>query len=93
MKKSKAKGRGIISYKSYMFREKDPIIGAIRTAMSDAHVTYTTVAAESGVSAATIRNWDSGDTKRPQHATVAAVGRALGKKGVLWSANGPKLID
>lgn len=90
---AKKKARGIISYKSYMFREKDPIIDALRTAVSQSRRKYSDISAESGVPASTFSNWFHGDVRRPQFATTAAVGRALGKKGVMWTANGCKLID
>jgi hypothetical protein len=98
MAKKSKKARGIITYKSYMFREKDPIIDALRTAVSEAqvsgtHKTYTILSNASGVSTTTLHGWFHGKTRRPQFATTAAVGRALGKKGVVWTANGCKLID
>jgi len=93
MSKKKRKTRGVISYKSYMFREKDPVIDALRTAVSDAHVKYAAVSDASGVSATTLHNWFHGVTKRPQFATVSAVAKSLGKKGVVWTSNGVKLTD
>ncbi len=71
--------RGFVSYKSYMFRSKDPVIDALRTAVSDAKVKYSQLNRDSGVSSTTIHNWFHGRTKRPQFATVAAVAGALGK--------------
>jgi len=93
MAKKSKKARGVISYKSYMFREKDPIIDALRTAVSDSHKKYSIVQAESGVSSTTLHNWFHGKTRRPQFATVSAVARSLGKKGVVWTGNGVKLTD
>ena len=89
-----AKKRGFLKYKSYMFTDKDPVIDALRTAVSDAHVKYVTLHAESGVSATTISNWFHGTTRRPQFATTAAVARALGKKGIMFNRQGtPYLVD
>lgn len=76
-----------MTYKSYMFREKDPIIDALRTAVSDSQMTYTEIHADSGVSKSTIHNWFGGKTRRPQFATVSAVARSLGKTGIKWAGN------
>ncbi len=68
-------------YKSYMFRDKDPVIDHLRTAMQDEDESNASVALRSGVSAATIRNWFEGDTRRPLFATIAAVARTMGDRG------------
>ena len=89
-----AKKRGFIKYKSYVFVDKDPVIDALRTAVSDAKASYAELHAGSGVSPATIRNWFHGETRRPQFATVAAVARTLGKKGMTFHGSGTvKLVD
>lgn len=81
-------------YKSYRFREKDPIIDAVRTAVQDTGMSYAAVYEASGVSASTVYNWFHGTTKRPQFATVAAVAVACGKRGVRFDAKGRAfLID
>ena len=88
------KKRGFIRYKSYMFVEKDPVIDALRTAISDQHFKYSEVALTSGVAVATIKNWMSGETRRPQFATTAAVARSLGKKGIMFTTKGmPYFVD
>lgn len=74
----KANGRGFITYKSYMFRDKDPVIDQVRTLVKDEGVNYTQVHARSGVSTTTLSNWFNGRTRRPQFATVQAVARGLG---------------
>lgn len=68
------------TYKSYNFTEKDPIIDEIRTIYQDSGANYTWIQEHSGVSTATLVNWFSGTTKRPQAATVNAVLRCLGYK-------------
>ena len=83
--------RGFITYKSYLFREKDPVIDALRTAVSDSGKSYLGVQNDSGVSATTVHNWFHGKTKRPQFATVTAVARALGKKNINISTGKPSL--
>lgn len=65
-------------YKSYLFRNKDPIIDQLRTAIADAGASYAEIERHSGVTYATMRNWFHGETKKPQFATCKAVARAIG---------------
>ena len=67
-------------YKTYAFKDKDPVIDHLRTAMNGHK--YSKVSNDSGVSAGTLANWFEGPTKRPQFATVAAVAKSLGPDGV-----------
>lgn len=66
------------TYKSYLFRDKDPVIDQVRTAIEDSGVKWAFIEHKSGVTTQTLHNWFSGPTKRPQHATVRAVLRAIG---------------
>lgn len=68
------------TYKSYNFRDKDPIIDEIRTIYQDSGFTYRQINEASGVTTSTLTNWFSGSTMRPQAATVNAVLRAMGYK-------------
>lgn len=77
------KKRTIIRYKSYSFVDKDPIIDALRTAVSDSGKSYREISNTSNVSASTVRNWFHGNVRRPQFATVAAVAQACGKHTIL----------
>ena len=70
--------RTINMYKSYSFKDKDPVIDRLRTIIQDEGVSYTEIEAMSGVTATTMWNWFTGPTKRPQFATVMAVARSLG---------------
>lgn len=65
-------------YKSYNFRIKDPVIDLMRTAIADTGISYRKIERDSGVTSTTLRNWFHGKTRRPQHATVMAVVRAIG---------------
>lgn len=65
-------------YKSYSFRDKDPVIDEMRTIIADEGVSYGDIHDLSGVSATTMYGWFNGATRRPQYATVKAVVRALG---------------
>ena len=78
------------AYKSYVFRDKDPIIDKTRTVVEDAKMSYSEVEAKSGVSASTMYNWFQGRTRRPQFATINAVGRACGQELVWHKINGKK---
>jgi hypothetical protein len=65
-------------YRSYSFKDKDPIIDTVRTLVQQEGVRYKDVQLASGVSTSTLYNWFDGETKRPQFATVMAVVRSLG---------------
>jgi hypothetical protein len=71
------------TYKSYVFRDKDPVIDFMRTAVKDSGLSYVEIHANSGVAASTLHSWFEGTTKRPQFATVNAVARSLGKEFML----------
>jgi transcriptional regulator with XRE-family HTH domain len=79
--------RGIL-YKSYVFKDRDPILDELATARADEGVTFEATTATSGVSTSTLRNWERGKVKRPQFATVAAVARAYGATGITFSGAG-----
>lgn len=90
-----AKNNGVLkTYKSYLFRDKDPIIDAYRTLHSGSKSTYKQTHEKSGVSISTLRNWDRGTTKRPQFCTISAAARADGAKGIRFANDGtPKFVD
>lgn len=79
-------------YKTYMFRTKDPIIDAFRTAFSDSGMTKAQLVKESNVSAGTFNGWLGGKTRRPQFATMAASIRGLGADGITFGTNGAPRI-
>ncbi len=74
----KSTGRTIQVYKSYNFRDKDPIIDKMRTVVQDSGRSYLEIHELSGVSTGTLWNWFNGKTRRPQFAALNAVARALG---------------
>ena len=65
-------------YKSYNFKEKDPIIDQLRTIIQDEDISYKHISFLSGVSTTCMYGWFNGVTRRPQHAPVMAIIRALG---------------
>lgn len=77
-KKAASKPHGFIRYTTYNFVDKDPIIDVLRTEKQRLVVSDQRLSNDTKVSISTLRNWFVGKTKRPQFATVAAVGAALG---------------
>jgi len=71
------KRRGFLSYRTYSFVNKDPMIDKIRTIVERSNQDYDHIHEASGVSVGTLYNWFHGKTKRPQFATLNAVARAL----------------
>ena len=66
-------------YRTYRWIDKDPIIDAVRTVVkSGERLKNTMVHQISGVATATLENWFSGSTRKPQNSTVTAVTSALG---------------
>lgn len=86
-KKSNGHSRAPI-YKSYVFRDKDPVIDELRTLVEQHYGERVSgkqlgeITAEGGPSTSCMRSWFFGTTKRPQNPTVEAAGRALGYKRV-----------
>lgn len=84
-----------ILYKTYSFKNKDPIIDLLRTALRDSGKSYWDVQRETNVSASCLWNWFEGETKRPSFAAVKAVAECLGCELELkfpgHRANRPKL--
>ena len=81
---SKGNGRMPI-YKSYVFRDKDPVIDELRTLIQDVEgqkgVNFHVMAKITnlgGPSVGAMQGWFFGTTKRPQSATIEAAGRAIG---------------
>ena len=68
------------TYKSYNFIDKDPIIDEVRSVFQESGVNYSWIEEHSGVCRMTLKNWFTGETRRPQAATINAVLRSLGFK-------------
>lgn len=73
---------GIVVYKSYMFRNKDPVIDELRTVFKDEGLLnskgFKAVQGRGAAKAGTYRNWFNGTTRRPQFASIQATAKALG---------------
>ncbi len=72
---AKRKHRGFIAYRTYSFKDKDPIIDKLRTLVEDSGRSYKAISLGTGVSTTAMYNWFHGDTKRPQYASANAVAR------------------
>jgi hypothetical protein len=84
------------TYKSYLFRTKDPAIDELRTVVQDVYdgkltrKTLTGIEQDGGPKAGTMANWFFGKTMRPQNATIEAAGRAAGYRRVWVKQKGGK---
>lgn len=80
-------------YATYLFKEKDPTIDELRTILQNLGMLnkagFEKIQADCGVKIATLNAWFFGATRRPQSATLEAVGRAVGQKRV-WVAYHPR---
>mgnify|MGYP001591074174 CR=1 FL=1 len=68
-------------YRTYPFKDRDPILDRFEAAFTDSEMTYGEIHDASGVSVGTLGNWRSkrqGGTRRPQYCTVMATFRAMG---------------
>jgi hypothetical protein len=62
----------------YRFLQKDPIIDLYREAKRRSGMKELEISAICGVTLQTLRNWDFGKTRKPQHLTVRFALAALG---------------
>ena len=73
--------RGFIrTYRTYSYIDKNPVIDRIRTIVQDEGLIKRLgiVHEISGVGTATLNAWFNGETRNPQHGTIAAVITSLG---------------
>ncbi len=80
--------RGFIKYSGYFFSEQDPIVGYILALKREKKMTNTKLSAKTKVATSTYENWESKKTKRPQFATIAATGVALGLTSLPLTSEG-----
>ena len=64
-------------YKTYQFTV-DPVMDEVLALMDSQDIEISQASNNSGVSRSTISNWSRHKTRRPQSATIEAVGRACG---------------
>jgi hypothetical protein len=74
--------RFIMSYRTYNWKNKNPVIDKVRTILQDegmyAKNKRSMLSALSGCSTSTYDGWFEGDTRDPRHTTVMATLSALG---------------
>lgn len=80
--------RGYLTYKAYPFTTKDPIIDLLRTVKRDVEMTDTQIKEAGGPATGTLKGWFKGNTRRPQFATVAAAGAAMGLSSLPLTSEG-----
>jgi len=78
-------------YPTYLFKEHDPVLDLIDTAVQDVGFNFKKLSEISGVSQSTLINWRLRRTKRPQFATVQAVAHALGRDFTMTQYEGKSL--
>jgi len=78
-------------YRTYRFRDKDPVIDELRTLVRDEGLMkkLDVVHQLSGVATSTLDNWFFGDTVSPQNRTIMAVTTSLGYRRS-WTKDGQK---
>jgi hypothetical protein len=76
-----------VKHSSYAFKGQDPVVAALRIAL-DGEISVTEISRKSGVHQSTIyallTKTAKRRTKRPQLATVAAIGSVIGVRGYDW---------
>lgn len=65
-------------YRTYRFKDKDPVIDAMRTIIQQEHIKQAAAAQISGLAAATLQNWFHGETRNPQNSSITAFTSSLG---------------
>lgn len=65
-------------YKTYLFKNKDPMIFQISKVMKENKISIRAASNDSGVTESCINGWLYGATRRPQFATLKAVAKAIG---------------
>jgi len=76
-----AKKKVISVYPSYRFTGQDPVVEAVlKLRESRSNRSSSQIARDANLSPATVRNWETKKTRRPQHATLAAYAGMLGKR-------------
>lgn len=87
-KRSTGDGRNMPIYKSYVFKDKEPVIDLTRTLFEDVYgrkvdnAMLTEIETNGGPTVGCMRGWFFGDTRRPNNVTVEAAGRSLGYERV-----------
>jgi DNA-binding phage protein len=80
-------------YKSYNWKDRDPVFDQLRTIISDSGMSYKQIHEESGVSLTTLyRHFTQCSSIRTRHDVVAAIASAAGFDFVLQKRSSGKII-
>jgi transcriptional regulator with XRE-family HTH domain len=74
------------NHTGYRFKDKDPIIGLLQAAYEQSGLSLKDLATASTMSVGSLGGWFSGDVRRPQHASVKFVARALNLDLALYNS-------
>jgi len=86
-----SKKKGFLSYPTYNFVTKDPVLDAARTVIEDSGMSYTEIHEKGGATVGTQRRWFEGDCVTPQFRTLMATVRAAGGDITLTSPKGQQI--
>ncbi len=75
-------------YRSYSFKDKDPVIDQLRHLREIAGVSYKEIHEAGGPVPSTLYAWFEGATRQPQNPTVEAAGRAMGFQRIWATMDG-----
>lgn len=75
----------------YRFLDKDPCVDLFRSAMDRTGMTFQQISEKGGPAVETMRAWDLGTTKRPQHLTFRFAMSAMGFSEVYVDKDGGRL--
>jgi DNA-binding phage protein len=80
-------------YKSYNFKDRDPVFDQLRTMIADSGMSYSQINEESGVSMSTLyRHFTQCSSTRSRHDVIAAIAGAVGFDFVLQKRSSGKII-
>ena len=86
-----SKKRGIITYKSYNFVDKDPALYAAKTVIQDSGLTFREIHEAGGATAVTQNRWFNGEGRTCRFETLMATVRAAGGDITFTSPRGQQI--
>lgn len=86
-----SKKRGIITYKSYNFIDKDPALYAAKTVIQDSGLSFKEIHEAGGATVGTQNRWFNGDGRSCRFETLMATIRAAGGDITFTSPKGKQI--
>lgn len=86
-----AKKRGLLSYPSYNFINKDPALDAARTVIEDSGLSFSEIHQNGGATVTTQKAWFHGNRKRCRFDAIMATVRAAGGDIIFTSPKGQQI--